>query len=39
MAWSSHTFQGTSPGLPGQHGDDFPMKVLQRQLDSNYRSE
>lgn len=39
MAWSSHTFQGTSPGLPGQHGDDFSMKVLQRQLDSNYRSE
>lgn len=39
MAWSSHILQEMSPGMPGQHSDDFSMKALQRQLDSNYTSE
>lgn len=29
----------THSRLPGQHTDGFPMKVLQTQLGSNYRSE
>lgn len=41
-AWFFLGFSGSFPThsrLPGQHTDDFPMKVLQTQLGSNYRSE
>lgn len=41
-AWLFLGFSGSFPihsRLPGQHTYDFPIKVLQRQLCSNYRSE